>query len=208
MRRKALLGGISVGVIAGMVVGLCALFHGPRQPRYHGTKLREWLDVVFPASWAPPAKKLEAENAVREIGPNGLPWLVGWLKAEDSRLGKMFAQRYYGALLKFGIHLVWTPAADHNAKALAAFKVLGAEADPAIPQLVAMATNAPDNGHALRALRALCEIGSERAFDAVMSLKATRPMFTEKFLKSMFISSNPAMAEYVNRKLAKNEDQH
>ncbi len=207
MRKKALLAGISVGVIAAVVVILCALFYGPRQPRYHGTKLREWLDVVFPASWAPPAKKLEAETAVREIGEKGLPWLIAWLKADDSGLGKMFAQRYYGALVPFGIHLVWTPAADHNAKALAGFKVLGRQAEPAIPQLVAMATNAPDNGHALRALRALCDIGSERAFDAVMSLKSTRPQFTEKFLRNMFISSNPEMSEYAKRKADEDGEQ-
>jgi hypothetical protein len=203
MRKKAAILGMSVAVL--LLAGVfCAT---PRQPSYQGIKLREWLEVLYPPSGRSIAERQRAEAAVREIGPDGLPWLVAWLKAEDKPIGKAFAQRWWGSLLPFGISRLWTPAADHNAKAVGAFKVLGKVADPAVPELVAIVTNATDSGSVFQGLRALCGIGSECAFDAVMSLKSSRPQFTEEFLKNAFIASNPGMAQYVERRLERNRGQ-
>lgn len=203
MRKKALI----LGMLAAALLLAGVFLATPRQPSYQGIKLRDWLEVLYPPSGCSKAERQRAEEAVRTIGPDGLPWLVGWLKAEDRPIGKAFAQRYWASLLPFGISRLWTPAADHNAKAVGAFKVLGKVADPAIPELVGIVTNAPDPGRVFQGLRALCGIGSERAFDAVMSLKSSRPQFTEEFLKSAFLASNPGMGEYVERRLERNRSQ-
>jgi hypothetical protein len=77
---------------------------------------------------------------------------------------------------------------------------LGKTADPAIPELLGVVTNATDRTQGMLALEALYAIGSERAFDAVMSLKGTQPSFTEQRLRNNFVAHNPSMAEYARRR--------
>jgi hypothetical protein len=197
MPRKFLLVGSSIALLA--LVGAFVLT--PRQPSYQGVKLRDWLDVLFPASGSSDAQKQMAEKAVREIGQDGLPWLIGWLRAKDGRFGKAFAQSMYAPLLPLGISRLWTPAADHKAKAVPAFRILGRAAEPAIPQLLNIATNSTDGAQWMLAVRALCAIGSEKSFDAVMSLASSRsdPLFTERTLRNMFLSINRDMSQYAER---------
>jgi len=197
MPRKFLLVGLSIALLA--LVGAFVLT--PRQPSYQGVKLRDWLDVLFLASGSSDAQRQMAERAVREIGQDGLPWLIGWLRAKDGRFGKAFAQSMYVLLLPFGISRHWTPAIDHNVKAVEAFKVLGRTAEPAIPQLLNIATNSTDGAQRMLALRALCAIGSEKSFDAVMSLASSRsdPLFTERSLRNIFLSINPDTTPYAER---------
>jgi len=203
-RTKAVVLGIPVAALLLAFI----FFATPSQPSYHGIRLRQWLEVLHPLSGRSAAEVREAQEAIRHIGQAGLPWLLEWLKAEDGRLAKAFAQRYYATLAPFGITRFWKPAVDHNAKAEWAFRVLGEVADPAIPQLVAMVTNAPNTERAMRGLRALCGIGSERAFEAVLSLESTRPMFTKEFLRGAFQPSNPEMVEFVERRLREGRRQH
>src|SRR5438876_6833658 len=59
-------------VVAGAVVFLS---RGPHQPEYEGRRLSQWIDRL--ALRSPPASP-EAEEAIRHIGTNALPWLVKW----------------------------------------------------------------------------------------------------------------------------------
>jgi hypothetical protein len=199
MRKRIIIVGASIALIL-----LTSLLFLPRhQPTYHGVKLREWLDILDPLSGTSAAQKQTAEEAVREIGKDGLPWLISWLQAKDGRLGKAFTQSMYAQLLPSGISRFWRPAPDHNWKALQAFKVLGKTAEPAIPQLLNMVTNSTGDTHPMLALEALCNIGTERAFDAMLSLSHRRPekMFTEKWLSQMFIQRNPDLEPYARARL-------
>ncbi len=203
MRRKAIVG-ISLGIV---LLPIYAFFAAHSQPCYQGRKLQRWLDVAHPTSSASPTQRRAAEEAVRHIGAEGLPWLIAWLKAEDSTTVRSFTKQFYGHLVPFGITRVWVPAVDHHLKAAYGFRLLGPKAEAAIPDLVGIVGNAPSVDRAMPGLRALCGIGSEKSFAAIMSLKSTRPLFSEQFLRDCFLSMNPDMAEYAKRKSeSHNED--
>ena len=55
--------------------------------------------------------------------------------------------------------------------------------------------------YVMKALHALCATGSEKSFDAVMSLASSRPgqLFTEKSLRNLLLSINPDIAPYPER---------
>jgi hypothetical protein len=195
---------IIFGASTALILLTSVLFLPRHQPTFQGVKLRDWLDSLDPLSGTSVTQKQTAEEAVRAIGKDGLPWLISWLQAKDGRFGKAFTQSMYAQLLPNGISRFWRPAPDHNWKALQAFKVLGKTAEPAIPQLLSMVTNSVEGTHhPMLALEALCNIGTEKAFDAVLSLSHRRPekMFTEKWLSQMFIQRNPDLEPYARAHL-------
>jgi len=196
VRNKTLLL-CSAAAIALLVYAILAC---PRQPSYQGRNLTTWLDILFPASGGSALQKQAVEQAVREMGQESLPWLVGWLKVRNGPFAKGFGQRIYPTLLPLGVGLIWRPAIDRNVKTISAFRALGKTADPAIPQLLGIVTNATDRIQRFLVLQALCAIGSEKACDAVMSLEGTSPQFTEQYLRTLFLSVNPSMAELPSRR--------
>ena len=196
MRKKVIVSCLA----AGSIILIYLLVVGSRQPTYQGKSLRTWLDVLFPASGSSGLEKQRAEEAVRQIGPEAVPWLLKWLQAKDCYIGKALAQRMNQPFVN--VARFWRPAVDDNLKALPAFKVLGSVADSAVPQLIGMVTNGTDKTHEFLAVQALCAIGSERSFQGLMSLEGTRPMFTAQFLTNSFLASNPSMANHLRRRSA------
>jgi hypothetical protein len=106
-RRRALfwtLGGLL------FVVAVALVFTPPRhrdnQPVYKGLTLRQWLDVVArhrvngyfatyqkgrpPARDATPEEIKEAEDAIRAIGTNALPYLLEWTGYKPSSPKRFF----------------------------------------------------------------------------------------------------------------------
>jgi hypothetical protein len=109
----------------------------PRVPVYRGKSLTVWLRTYAPSSSSGRHSREwnEADEAVRQIGTNGIPVLLHMVREKDSKLKLLLvflAQKQ--RLVK--IHFV--RAAERNVEASRAFIVLGDMAKGAVPALVKM----------------------------------------------------------------------
>ncbi|MDB6056413.1 MAG: domain containing protein [Verrucomicrobiales bacterium] len=143
-RRWKILSMAACGLIA--VVAVCFFCLREREPSYNGRTLSEWLQRYDPHSpwWidgvavgVDSAAEDEAAKAVRQIGTNALPTLVGWVAAEDGtlRIGCTTAlQRWHP--VQWVQRLLWNASADlKHEQAVSGFSILGTNASPAIPTL-------------------------------------------------------------------------
>jgi hypothetical protein len=161
------------------LVGLLTLFSAEHQPTYKGRSLEHWLKVYgSPESYGKGAGA-EAEEALRSIGTNAVPFLLKWVAYEThpSR-SKQFAITAISMLPLLKNHpwvKRWMNSTDSRLfradVALAAFEVLGPSASFAIPQLASMAHGSTNPGPARRAVDALANIGPP-AFQAVLGVVA------------------------------------
>src|SRR5215468_1695760 len=78
MRWRKLL--IVLAVLAAIIAIVVALI--PREPKYHGRTLSEWIKDSAPRK-SPDPETTRAIEAVRHIGTNGLPWLLKWISAKE-----------------------------------------------------------------------------------------------------------------------------
>jgi hypothetical protein len=152
-------------VIAGLVVlGMAGLIWAvvwlatPREPSDKGKTLSEWIAPfcrqtakgLFAPGGPRYFQELEpARNAIRNIGTNAVPFLIGRLNHREFGLHRearqLLEKQPYGPLR----------LADPNlskVRAIRALAVLGADAAPAIPSLAAQLTDATLSEHALYAL--------------------------------------------------------
>lgn len=102
-----------------------------------------------------------AETAIREIGTNGLPALLVWLRYEPSQTKtnimdflKRMRRTAYGRWIPPQLTYENGPPPAH-----VGFYVLGPEAAPAIPELTQMANDTQHPRPAVRAMMALSAIG-------------------------------------------------
>jgi hypothetical protein len=145
-----------------------------REPVYDGKKLSQWLDPFhpLPAEYVVPA--------VRQIGTNGLPFLVEWiavkqtvpawkakLRSVSSRNSKFWSKR----LNEF----LWQTSPEASRmRASRGFEILGERGSPAIPELVRIA----QNGN-LESVVALSHLGKD-TLPALMTF-ATNKTFVLRF---------------------------
>jgi hypothetical protein len=119
-RRKALVQTFVGLLIVLAVILVCGQTRpGANQPSYKGLNLAQWLDIVArhringyapiitsqgrqPAKDATPEQVREAEEAVRVIGTNALPFLLVWINLKPDELKK-----FYGGVLDL------LPISDH-----------------------------------------------------------------------------------------------
>ncbi|MEZ5944136.1 MAG: HEAT repeat domain-containing protein [Planctomycetaceae bacterium] len=113
-----------------------ALFAGPGEPTYNGKSLSQWLDEHRPTPAGPVVLTDEAEQAVREIGPEAVPFLLDWVQRPDAPGTQSLR---YGVGIPIPLNDVW------RERAIYGFRALGDAAEPAIPQLVELAFNADDH---------------------------------------------------------------
>jgi hypothetical protein len=129
------------------------------EPESHGHSLSYWLRHSMGNGNAEERKVAEA--AIREIGTNGLPAMLVWLRYEPSQTKtnvmeflKRMRQTAYGR---------WIPPQltyeDGPPPANIGFIVLGPAAAPAIPELAQIANDAQHPRPAARAMMALSAIG-------------------------------------------------
>lgn len=99
-----------------------------RDPLYQGRPLHDWLKDMD-------GQHPEAEEAIRNIGSNAVPQIIAILKTRDSspnqRLVKWASEHH---LLKSN----YVPVANNHRHAALACYVIGPDAKPAIPFLVAL----------------------------------------------------------------------
>ena len=121
------------------------------QPAYNGQPLNHWIEVLggpsLSSKWIPKVKDikggLEAQEAVRHIGTNGIPFLVRWIGGEPLFAADMSKQETLDfaspASRQEATNVAW---ASIRAKgAMQAFRVLGTSATSAIPELARLLTN-------------------------------------------------------------------
>jgi hypothetical protein len=102
------------------------------EPVYGGKPLTVWLAICHTGS---PPVRLEAEEAVRRIGTNSIPFLLEMLCAYDLALKlrtRKFARRHQN-FVKIAAN---TPAWTAQVYAAHGFRVLGTNAVQAVPELV------------------------------------------------------------------------
>src|SRR5262245_53725289 len=129
MQKRRLCFVVFVLVLIGVLV---ALVTSNREPEYEGRKLSEWVVRV----WAPEPEVNGAENAIRHIGTNAIPFLLKWIQYEPSlrrikwlEEADEFVSRYTG---------LWTAVKKRiiAVRAIDAFRALGPAARAAIPELI------------------------------------------------------------------------
>ena len=128
--------------LIGVIVWYVA--HRPDKPIYQGRTLTNWLGDfgAVQVTFTPPRRGMaiastrEANEAVHQIGTNAIPTLLALLRVKDSALKvKLIYLLQRQHLLKFRLR----PAEEWNAIAACAFSVVGTNAKPAVPELIAIA---------------------------------------------------------------------
>ena len=114
-----------------------------REPVYQGKKLSAWLEdmqppifyayTVYPNAGGVAGES--AENAIREIGTNGIPLLLRAIHTKEFPLKKLLMRL---AAKQSHFKVAFRTAAARRGRAAAAFQALGPAADAAIPALVGL----------------------------------------------------------------------
>ena len=155
---RCLVIGVALGVI--LVVSLFILLRSkPSEPVYQGLTLTAWLLAVEngPISWngSPDDHPVEvAARAVRAIGTNAVPTLLGLLHARDSWVKRAFANVLKRQTI---VRIPLRPAESSNRLALLGFQLIGTNAQTAVPSLNAD-LHANDPELRVRAIAALALI--------------------------------------------------
>jgi hypothetical protein len=165
-KRRIIFAGAACVLVAILVVSLRSWV---KEPRYKGASLTGWLCVYH--SQANPSAKTDwqqasqARGAIESIGTNAVPFLLRWLAYEPAswrgkwkltcaklpnpldRLGRM-------GDMTFGLR--WDL---RNDLALDGFKILGAKAEAAVPELTRWMCYSSSTNLTKRATLALASIG-------------------------------------------------
>src|SRR6266850_2676082 len=140
---------VLVGCLA-VVAAVVAVWRREKEPEYRGKKLSEWVEVYYSSAAqnkVPYSEGVTAEDAIRQIGTNGLPWLLKWVRRRPPprigsfvypKLPKKFQNDFTRCHL--GLQLKLTPwMASYG------FQALGPAAEGAVPELLQMLREAPPN---------------------------------------------------------------
>jgi hypothetical protein len=121
-----------------LIIGAAALafISIPREPRYNGRELSEWLKDLESPKYE---NRQAAENAIRAMGPKAVPFLTHSLEQRNSAAlrfyrGNAMAQKWLGGARE---KLKWHQPVMESRNAAAALAALGPEANAAVPNLVA-----------------------------------------------------------------------
>jgi hypothetical protein len=167
-RRLLIIPAVCIAVIA-IVVALI-----PREPKYDGRTLSEWLTIAAPGT-NPDPESSRAIEAVHRIGTNGLPWLIKWMSYEPPRWkyrASATAAKLPQPIADRLENLIMGNEDSPNSWAEDGFEILGPEASAAVPDLLRMLSRDPDWFHmastpGLRALADIGRTGAPRAIDVM-----------------------------------------
>ena len=152
-------------------IAILFLLSGRREPSCEGKTLTEWLKI-YEEGGSADASPTHAAEAVRKIGTNALPVLLGWVY-ED---GERWQDNIKRTMRKLPRPLQPSPSgmldrrqADNYGHCQTAFRLLGQSAYPAIPELkrVINHTNSFVSGKAMLALATMGNEGRRVLVEAV-----------------------------------------
>jgi hypothetical protein len=120
-------------MVAVIVLGCLSLvIFRAREPRYQGRTLTEWIESAANNPDSDPERH-EAENAVKQMATDAIPWLLKWAQARDS-LPKAKLVNWLDLHPSF--HIQINGMEFYVEKAVFGFSLLGNEAKPALPILI------------------------------------------------------------------------
>jgi len=122
--------------VAALVVAVCLYPGSPEQPTHKGKLLDEWLEqyrtnIMSVGDGDKTWRRDQASQAIRELGTNAIPHLLGLLRETDSK----WTEWYREVEVRF-FRSHRTPAWSRNWDAVNGFRILGSEASQAVPALV------------------------------------------------------------------------
>jgi hypothetical protein len=152
---------IAVACLAAVVVAVL-VWPGEREPEYQGKKLSEWLAASVNYQKAGSLVSMpqadEAPYAVRQIGTSALPFLLKWLqyreppwKAKAYYCFRKLPQMLQSHSLE---RRLWVDSRP-DLSAVNGFLILGAQAAPAIPELVRLMHDSQRPDVSMRAIECL-----------------------------------------------------
>lgn len=123
-------------ILAAVLLGIVLVFHSlaQREPSYGGRTLAQWICDVPPPPY-PPFEDNDASNAVhaiRQIGTNGLPFLLRQMQTRDSHFRSLCL---WLSEKQSRVRLSTQPAQLVRIDACYALIALGPVADPVLPEL-------------------------------------------------------------------------
>jgi hypothetical protein len=150
---------ISAALVVACVLTI-VLWPVEKEPVYAGKKLSAWvLQLNNPlGEWGTAQETVEAGNAIRSLGTNSLPWLLKWIAYEPPPSKR----NVYRLLKGFRVAAPYQHLQRMESRgyySILAFRTLGASANPAIPELNRMMTNAASYVVSTRARDSLAFIG-------------------------------------------------
>jgi hypothetical protein len=177
---------------------LAVLLAHDDEPRYKGRSLSKWLQVYSDNSMTPDSPELtEAVQAIRAIGTNAFPSLLKWIR-QDPPSWHRAAHRKLPLPLTYspGVKLLIDgPGYERANGVMIAFAVLGTNAAPAIPDLVALMK---DTNHVDRAMGALSGVGAPALPHMLAALTDTNqtgrsdiPFYIREMAKN--VGTNPCL---------------
>jgi HEAT repeat protein len=121
---------ILLGLLILISAGFAAAGQGPREPSIDGKRLSVWLDkyqksIPKPEYDGDPQMRARAEEAIRKIGTNAMPWLLAELSAKEATRADELPTNFYSG-----------EAIGRRWLATTAFEVLGPSARDATPTLI------------------------------------------------------------------------
>jgi hypothetical protein len=149
MKRKRII--VAYIIAAIVIAGVMVFALRPSEPEYQGRRLSEWLEDLSRTPY-PEKGSDQAAKAIREMGTNAIPFLVGTLKAKDSTLKIRFVELVRKQKL-FPIPL--RLAGERRNTSCDAFLILGSRAKAAIPEITTLLDDSALFGDASMSLFAI-----------------------------------------------------
>ena len=162
-----------------------------REPTCRGKRLSQWLELCVTASDLEDTKSAEA--AIRQIGPDGLPFLLRWIRYEP-RQGKGTIQKLVAKLPPKLRSKPWVYSLMEDrsgrlaADAEIGLAILGPQAAPAVPELTRLMKRYTATNCSLSAMHALGTVGAA-GLPALMAA-AAEDRFPNRFAAVTTIAMN------------------
>lgn len=152
-RRRGFI--IVLGCVTALIAALLLWPH-EREPEYNGATLSTWL--LRCALSSNQTESAPAVDAIRHIGTNALPFLVRWIQYEPG-----WRDSVGRTILKWPVirsrhdvaRLIWNMTQLRANAAVDGFRILGSQANPALPELQRMVENPKAPETALRATQCM-----------------------------------------------------
>jgi len=132
-----------------------------REPRYQGKALRQWVQQYRTNHWSNARESdadKRAQEAIRAIGTNGIPFLVEWMHTPDSswktKLREVVPRRWQSTP-----YLQNVATGERRRIGANGLAVLGQMSKPAVPALMELARHHPDNDARYVAVWTLGKLG-------------------------------------------------
>ena len=134
MQRRVQIALAIVLAIFAFCIGGRLLHRSSQEPIYRGKTLSQWLEGCDKSHWVGTEWR-DSTEAVRQIGTNAIPHLLGKLRQKDSTLKrKLWSLTQRQNFIRLRISPV--SAAAQNHKAAVGFEALGPAAQSAVPALI------------------------------------------------------------------------